>query len=502
MAARLISLSGRLVVAALLFHAVLLPVLFVAIVTVVDTNATEAFLDDARIQGRLLADGIDVPDPEESRDAVVAQLDSAMLGGRIVFATLRLDDTVLTSSLMSEADVSLFREDFDFGEHGDDTYFVSLPVVVGDATAALHLGFDETPTMTHIQDVRRSITGVLVAYLAITLLSAVYLSRILVRPIKWLQRVSRAIASGEYEEHLSTDSNVAEIHELASDLEHMRSNLVGTNERLQEEMRERELADAERRSLESRLRRMQKLESLGTLAGGVAHEFNNVLQPLLLYTELALEDLPEDSKVSENLDRVLELANRAKGLSRQILTFGRQTDDAPMEETELRPVVEEAIAMIRALLPATVDIRTHMDLDAAMVRCSPTHIQQLLVNLCNNAFQALNGSGFVEVSIGRQEFDESGASKYPKLRAGAYAVIQVADTGCGMDRETAARVFEPFFTTQDVGQGTGLGLSVVHGIVMRHDGEIVLESEPGEGTTIRVFLPLIGAVEARRIERG
>lgn len=491
MARRLITLSGRLVLAALLFHAVLLPVLYLAIVTVVERNATNAFLDDSRVHGRVLADSFEALEPDQEKRAVTEQLDSILLGGRVVYATLQQGDELVAGSLMSDADVSSFKEDFAFGDHDDSTYFESLPVVSRDGNAVLRLGFDESPTQANLEAIRQSIVMVLSAYLLITLVAAIYTSAIVIRPIQWLQRISRTIASGDYGKHLDTDSNVREINELALDLEHMRSKLVGTYERLQVEIREREAAESERRLLESRLRHTQRLESLGTMAGGVAHEFNNVLQPMLLYTELALEDVPRESPVSHNLERVLDLANRAKGLSRQILTFGRQTDDIVFEKVSIVAVVEEAIAMIRALLPATVDIRVDIQGDTGTVDCGAAQIQQLLVNLCNNASQALSKGGHIHVGVYRKHVDEDAVWRGAHLTVGDFAVIEVADTGCGMDEATRRRVFEPFFTTRDVGQGTGLGLSVVHGIVMRHNGEVTIESEPGEGTTIRVYLPLV-----------
>jgi signal transduction histidine kinase len=298
------------------------------------------------------------------------------------------------------------------------------------------------------------------------------LSATMTQPLNWLQRASRAIASGDYHKKLETDSKLLEIHDLAQDLERMRSNLVKVN---------------------ARLRHAQRLESLGTLAGGVAHEFNNALQPLLLYTELALEDLPVNSPTAEKMERVLELAHRAKGLSRQILTFGRVGDEAEFERLPIRPIVEEAITMIRALLPATVDIRVDIGPNPGAIHCDPAQIQQLVVNLCNNAFQALSSAGgHIRVSLRRETVAVDKASRHPHLQASDYVVLEIADTGQGMDAETIERVYEPFFTTQDVGEGTGLGLSVVHGIVRRHGGEILLASEVGRGTEFRVYLPCEG----------
>lgn len=470
MARRLTSLSSRLILVVLLIHAVLLPVLFFVMSAVVRQNMTNTFIDDARVQGRLFADSLEL-DADESAEEMEDHLDSAILGGRIVYATLQRGDTEIGSSLMSDEDIAAFREDFRFGDHDDGTYYLSLPIVTGSTMANLRLGFDESATQDNFDDVQRSIVIIIVVYLFVTLIAAIVLSSALVRPIRWLQRASRTVATGEYDKQIDTDSQLAEIHDLTQDLELMRSNLVKVN---------------------VRLRHAQRLESLGTLAGGVAHEFNNVLQPLLLYTDLALEDLPEGSPIADNMVRVMELANRAKGLSQQILTFGRIGEEGSLEVMPLEPVVEEAITMIRALLPATVDIRVSMEANSGSVRCDPAQIQQLIVNLCNNAFQALEtGGGHIRVSLSRQRVSAELASRHPHLEAADYVVLEVADTGRGMDKKTIERIYEPFFTTQDVGEGTGLGLSVVHGIVRRHDGEIQLTSEPGKGTKFRIFLPRV-----------
>ena len=471
MARRLATLPGRLLLTVLLIHAVLLPLLFYGVTAVIRQNMTNAFIDDARVQGRLLADSLEL-DSDAPDSVLQEQLDSAILGGRIVHASVQRGDAEISSTLMSDDELATFDEDFRFGEHEDATYYLSLPIVTGQAMANLRLGFDESETMGNFQDVQRSIVFVIVAYLFVTLIAAVFLSDGVARPIRWLQRASRAVASGDYHKRIETQSKLVEIKDLTQDLELMRSNLVKVN---------------------TRLRHAQRLESLGTLAGGVAHEFNNALQPLLLYTELALEDLPEGSPAAEKMERVLELAHRAKGLSQQILTFGRVGDEAEFEELPIAAVVEEAVTMIRALLPASVDTRVEVGAGTGIVRCDPAQIQQLIVNLCNNAFQALSSSGgHIRISLRREEITADKAARHPNLRAGSYVVLGIADTGRGMDAETIERIYEPFFTTQDVGDGTGLGLSVVHGIVRRHDGEILLTSEVGRGTEFKVYLPRAG----------
>jgi len=476
----------------LLIHAVLMPILFFTLATAVERNLEDGFLDDARLYARVIADGIDKLDVESGQELVIERLDSAVLGGQSIYAALVYKNTVIASSMMEPLEIGQFQEDFEFGEHGDDTYYLSLPVGSGSRAGILHLGFDEAPTRENFATIRSTIIYALAAYMLLVLIAIGYLSSAVVRPLKWLQQASRTISSGEVDKELQTKSSLVEIQDLTADLEKMRSKLVGMNAQLQQEIADRELADTERRNLERYLRHAQRLESLGTLAGGVAHEFNNILQPLLLYTDLALEDLPEDSPAAVNLRNVLDLASRAKGLSQQILTFGRQDTDADFEELNLAPVVHEALTMIRALLLATIDLRADISGDIGDVRCDPAQIKQLIINLCNNSFRALSATdGYIHVSLKEVLVPRNKVTENPNLHEGEYVVLQVADTGVGMDPQTVERVFEPFFTTQDVGQGTGLGLSVVHGIVLRHDGEIIVESELGKGTTVRIYLPLV-----------
>lgn len=400
---------------------------------------------------------------------------------------------------MNVQDAGLFREDFAFGEHDDDVYYLSLPVSGLAEPAVLKLGYDESPIHEDLVAVRLTLIYVLSAYLLLTLVVAGFMSATIVSPLRWLQTVSRAISSGDVDRELKPDSRLEEISALADDLERMRRNLVGINARLKEEIAERAQAEADRRQLEEQAHHHERLRSLGTLAGGVAHEFNNVLQPMVLYLELALEDLPADSPIAENLLRVQELARRAKGLSQQILTFSRDDSDPRFVTENLAPIAEEAVTMIRALLPATVDLRIDINPDCSPVKCAPEQIQQLLVNLCNNAHQALSDdAGYISVSLGEVQVSDQLASRHSQLDAGQYVLLEVQDTGMGMDPATQERIFEPFFTTHEVGKGTGLGLSVVHGIVERHDGEITVESKPGKGTRFNIFLPCDGRGEQSR----
>ena len=493
MARELKSISSRMVFAVLLIHAVLLPILSYGLLTVVRNVQEDVFIDHVRIYSRVFADLLQTNGKLVTDAEIQMSLDSSILGGRCVHAALRMDNRRVLSSLMEVEDGDKFVEDFKFGEHDDNVYYLSARLQVGDNFAVLELGFDEEPTLLEIESARETILYIVLVYLFITVVLVIILSTIVSKPLQRLRQDSRQIASGDYTRELSVESDIFEISELTRDLEHMRSTLVGINDRLEGEIVSREAAEAERRKAETHLRHVHRLQSIGTLAGGVAHEFNNVLLPMLLYTDLALEDLPEDSPVRPNLERVMKLANRAKGLSEQILTFGRPSGDAMTVVDDIAPVIGEAMSMVRALTPASVDIQLDIAQPAGPVRCDPNEVQQLVVNLCSNSVQSIStGGGHIKVGLKNCSVGPELAGKHPALGEGAYVRLRVADTGTGMDSATIERIFDPFFTTREVGEGTGLGLSVVHGIIVKHEGNIVVSSEIDVGTTIDVYFPQPG----------
>jgi len=490
MARDLTTISARMVLVVLLIHAVMLPLLSFGMLTVVRNVQEEFFTDHVRIYSRVFVDLLQTNGNLATEAEILTSLDSSILGGRCVHAVLRVGDRRLLSSLMVAEDGDKFVEDFKFGEHGDDVYYLSVPLQTEETFAVLELGFDEEPTLLEIESARKTIIYIVLAYLLVTVVLVILLSTTVSKPLRQLRHDSRQIASGDYTRQMQVESDIFEIRELTHDLERMRSTLVGINARLEAEIASREVAETERRSAEIQLRHMHRLQSIGTLAGGVAHEFNNVLLPILLYTDLALEDLPNDSLVRPNLERVMKLANRAKGLSEKILTFSRPSGDAMIVVPDIAPVIDEAMSMVRALIPASIEIELNIQRPIEPVRCDPNEIQQLVVNLCSNAYHSLHkGGGLIEVGLENRSVTADFVEKHPRLVVGVYVRLRVADTGEGMDSATIERIFDPFFTTREVGKGTGLGLSVVHGIVVKHNGEIVVSSELGVGTTIDVYFP-------------
>jgi len=263
---------------------------------------------------------------------------------------------------------------------------------------------------------------------------------------------------------------------------------------------ERRQAEKEKERLEAQLRQAHKMEAIGTMAGGIAHDFNNILAAILGYTELALADTPREHPVSQSLEQVLKASLRAKSLVQQILSFSRRAEQTK-SRIQVTPVVKEALKLLRATLPTTIEIRQELDSEAGFVLADPSDIHQLLMNLCANAEYAMREKGgLLKVTLSRVELDESSAARYPGLGPGSYLQLTVSDTGSGIKPEILERIFEPFFTTKGPGEGTGMGLSVAHGIVKSHGGAITAYSEPGQGSTFRVYLPVLEAgQEAQRL---
>lgn len=251
----------------------------------------------------------------------------------------------------------------------------------------------------------------------------------------------------------------------------------------------------ERLSLEQQLRQAQKMESLGILAGGIAHDFNNILAALLGYADLASTRLNGQPKVLEYLQQVAAAGKRATELVQQILTFSRRKD-ADRHPLHIPIVVREALKLLRSTLPTTITIKTAINTAVDRVMADPTQIHQIIMNLCVNASHAMEpAGGTLTVSVDQVTPDHEFSKEHPALTPGSYLRLQVIDSGCGMPREIMDTIFDPYFTTKSQGEGTGLGLAVVHGIVKQYRGEIVVDSIPGKGSTFTIFLPVVSRSE-------
>ncbi|MFO8047854.1 MAG: ATP-binding protein, partial [Desulfosudaceae bacterium] len=257
-----------------------------------------------------------------------------------------------------------------------------------------------------------------------------------------------------------------------------------------------------REQLESQLRQAQKMESIGTLAGGIAHDFNNILSPVIGFTELSLERVAENTRLHRNLSEVLKGGLRAKELVKQILTMSRREEQEKMP-VALTPLVKEALKMLRATIPASIEFKEDISRRDLIVNADPTQLHQIIMNLATNAVQAMRDqSGLLEVSVQPVQFDKDISKTSLDIRPGHYARLAVSDTGSGIPEKDRDKIFEPYFTTKKKEDGTGLGLAVVHGIVKSHHGHINFYSDPGQGTTFHVYLPLAESGSAARPARA
>ncbi|MBW1783811.1 MAG: response regulator [Deltaproteobacteria bacterium] len=262
-----------------------------------------------------------------------------------------------------------------------------------------------------------------------------------------------------------------------------------------QDISERKKADEEKKQLESQIRHSQKMEAISNLAGGIAHDFNNILSGIMGYAQLAQMKMDPESEPYEDLKEVLQSANRAKSLIQQILAIGC-SQEQERQTLQIQDLVRETLKFLRSTLPSTIEIREMYDKEVGIIDADPTQMHQVLMNLCTNAGHAMEEDGGTltvslrNVTVGPQESESE-----VHLEPGRYVKLSVSDTGYGIDPEIRERIFDPYFTTKETGTGTGIGLSVVHGIIEQHGGAISVESEPGKGSTFHVYLPLTQAEE-------
>ena len=256
------------------------------------------------------------------------------------------------------------------------------------------------------------------------------------------------------------------------------------------EARTKALAQSERQ-----LQQVMKLQAIGTLAGGIAHDFNNILFPIVGYTELTMDDIPEDSQARRNLEEILKATHRAKELVQQILTFSRQGGQE-RKPLKIQFLIKEALKLLRATIPSSIEIESKVDENCGPIKGDPTQIHQVIMNLCTNAYHAMQASGG-KLEVALKEIDISYETSLERvgMKIGPHLELTVKDSGHGMEPEVLERIFEPYYTTKEQGKGTGLGLSVIHGIVKNHGGDISVSSQPGKGTQFTVYLPVVDEID-------
>lgn len=474
------TLGGRVLVGVLAVHFLLLPPLFFGLLKIVDEGEGRVFINEVRSYANFIGDELERDGGKMGPNERQSVLDGIVLSGHALYAEIE-GETKTVSRAIENDNLNFRGDDFAIRSGNDEVYYLSKSLSIGGATETLRLGFDERSVLEAGENARKRIWYVLAAYLLVSTLGAVLLVRRLTRPLNELSEASRKVSGGAFDQPLATTSTLHEVRELAQDLEFMRDRLATANIQLLREIAERESSEQTRVKLEQQLRQQQKLRELGTLAGGIAHEFNNVLVPILLYTESAIDELPEDSLIREDLQAAYQAAQRARAVVRQILMFARHMDDGERETIDLRTAVGDTVGLVRALMPAQLEVVEDYGSSPLPIVGNAALLGQVVMNLCTNARQAMRERGgklLVRTWVG------------PGPNGLERATLAVSDEGHGMSAEVAARIFEPFFTTRPVGEGTGLGLPVVHGIIESLRGTITVESTPGVGSTFIVRFPL------------
>lgn len=270
--------------------------------------------------------------------------------------------------------------------------------------------------------------------------------------------------------------------ELERRVEERTEELQQAYDKLMQETREREQAQAQ-------LRQAQKMEALGTLVSGIAHDFNNILAAIIGFSEMAGDKVADNPRVSKYLKRISEAGVRARELIKQMLTFSRKTEQEK-KPLQLSLILKETMRLLRASIPTTVSIKLNIKSESGLILGDPVQIEQVFLNLCTNAAHAMPKGGILDVDLCDFSISESGENK-TAIKPGSYMRLEVRDTGAGISPDIMDKIFDPFFTTKKPGEGTGLGLSVVHGIVHQHDGYITVESELGKGSVFTVYLPKV-----------
>ncbi len=254
---------------------------------------------------------------------------------------------------------------------------------------------------------------------------------------------------------------------------------------------ERRRIEKEKEKLETQLRQSHKLEAIGTLTGGIAHDFNNILGIIIGNIELTIDEVPDWNPGRLNLEEAKLACLRAKDVVRQLLNFSRKSEHK-RKPVKIHSIITESIALLRASIPTTIRIQSNFEDNLGIINADPTQVHQVLINLCTNGAHAMEEKGgILEIGLSQIELDEETQIEFQSLESGKYIQLTVNDNGSGIDSEILERVFDPYFTTKDIGKGSGMGLAVVHGIMKNHDGAVSLKSEPGKGTTVKVLFPVV-----------
>jgi signal transduction histidine kinase len=458
---RRLPLAAGILCAMLALHAAIVPLLYVGLDRIIVRTHSELFVAVAHGYMTARVREFNSQRIAHSTEDLEAFVDEIQSSGLVEYTEVQWNGQLLRRFADPLHPPPEHTEHDRFGEGSDRIYHVVAKLDSAGRPGTLRLGFGEAPITAHIEEARRLMVYALAAYAVAVVGAALFLARWLWRPLKLLQRRSMRVAAGDLHEELHVATGIREFDQLGESLEQMRAGLVDAG---------------------AQLHRKQRLETVGTLAGGVAHEFNNILVPLTLFTESALKMLPAEHVASPWLTRAVGAAKRAREVVSKLLLFSGRGPPAKLTPMQIAPAVEEALRLFGSLRPSNIELDVRIDPATDLIAATSGLIVQILMNLCTNAYQAIPPSGgrITVVLCNVQQ----GSGKFVQLA--------VADTGVGMDPETASRVLEPFFTTREIGGGTGLGLAVVHGLVKSMGGGISVASELGHGTEFKILFPSVG----------
>ncbi len=325
--------------------------------------------------------------------------------------------------------------------------------------------------------------SILIVVLVIRFLMTIQLRR----PLLQLLESIRAIAEGNYDSYIKSVPQ-EDINSIITEINLMAGRIKDHTSQLQEEISERKQAEQDRKLLQAQLLQARKMESMGTLAGGVAHDFNNLLQVMLGSIQLLLKNKPENHPETSRLQSIAKSIDRAGLLVRQLLIFSRKAE-AMKQQVDLNQEVLETLILLERTIPKMINVETKLAENLESIYADPVQVEQVLLNMAGNAADAMPQGGRLIIETKNMAIDEDFARTHLGAEPGPYVMLTVSDTGVGMDCNTRERIFDPFFTTKEVGKGTGLGLATVYGIIKAHDAHILCYSEPGQGTTFKLFWP-------------
>lgn len=325
--------------------------------------------------------------------------------------------------------------------------------------------------------------------LGLILVNRFILKRQLEFPLEYLVERIQDLHSGKYKKGAIELGKEFDL--ILKKFDKMSAAVYAREKDLKNEMETRTAVEREKLDLEVQLRQSYKMEAIGTLAGGIAHDFNNLLGVILGYSELVMLEVQENSSVYDSLDKIHQASERAKELVKQILTFSRQSD-MELFPVDISPICKESIKLLRSSIPTTISIVEEINTENKKIMANTVQIQQIVMNLCTNAYHSMSDGGELTVKVFYQPFDktEQNISNDSGQSYGCITIL-VKDTGSGIDPSIHEKIFDPFFTTKEVGRGTGMGLSIIHGIVNEFGGEIRFDSVLGEGTTFKITFPVV-----------